>query len=117
MAWEPGMLRLTIQSAFCKFVSMSDYAAAAQVADVCPDAFISPGLRGWRAAVRGSLNPEQAVEIAEHAAEGWLHAQRRYRERTFRIMHLNIMVDWILRNGLMSALREALNESEIPIID
>jgi hypothetical protein len=68
MGWNPGSVRLTIQSAFHKFVSMSDYAAAARVADACPDAFISPGLRGWRAAVRGSLNPDQAVERFREAA-------------------------------------------------
>ena len=64
----PESVRLTIQSAFHKFVSMSDYAAADQVANSCPDAFISPGLRGWRAAVRGSLSPDQAVERFREAA-------------------------------------------------
>ena len=68
IGWDPGSLRLTIQSAFHKFVSMSDYAAAAQVAESYPDAFVSPGLRGWRAAVRGSLNPDQAVEHFREAA-------------------------------------------------
>jgi hypothetical protein len=47
---------------------MSDYAAADQVADSCPDAFISPGLRGWRAAVRGSLNSDHAVQYFREAA-------------------------------------------------
>jgi len=61
-------IRLTIQSAFQKFVSMSDYAAADQVANSCPDAFVAPGLRGWRSAVRGSLNPDQAVERFREAA-------------------------------------------------
>jgi len=68
IGWSPGSLRLTIQSAFHNFVSMSDYAAAARVADSCPDSFISPGLRGWRAAIRGSLNPDQAVERYREAA-------------------------------------------------
>jgi|SRR5580693_1523230 hypothetical protein len=29
----------------------------------------------------------------------------------------NVVVDWILRNGLISALREALDEFEVPVID
>ena len=56
-------------------------------------------------------------EPAERAADGWLGVQRQYRERTFRIMHLNAMVVWILRNGLVSALREALDEFGIRIMD
>jgi hypothetical protein len=68
MGWGSEAIRLTIQSAFHRFVSMSDYAAADQVADSCPDAFISPGLRGWRAAVRGSLNSDHAVQYFREAA-------------------------------------------------
>lgn len=68
MGWDLESVRLTVQSAFHKLVSMSDYAAADQVANSCPDAFISPGLRGWRAAVRGSLNPDHAVEYFREAA-------------------------------------------------
>jgi hypothetical protein len=72
IGWSPESVRLTVQSAFHKFVSMSDYAAADQVALSCPDAFASPGLRGWRAAVRGSLNPDQAVERFREAATEFL---------------------------------------------
>ncbi len=61
-------LVLTIPSAFRLFVYGSDYFAADTVARACPEAFTSYGLRGWKAAVAGFLNPAQALERFTEAA-------------------------------------------------
>lgn len=62
-------LTLTMSSAFSLFVRGGDYAAANAVADACPEAFTSHGLRGWRAAVSGYLTPGQAAELFTEAAD------------------------------------------------
>jgi len=64
----PGGFSLTIPSAFHLFVRLSDWAAADEVARVEPTAFSSPGLRGWRAAVRGLLDTGSAAEAFDEAA-------------------------------------------------
>jgi hypothetical protein len=69
---SPGseQLTITVESAFRYFIDSGDYVAAAAVASECPDAFTTPGLRGWRAAVAGLLNQDAAVDrFAEAAAE------------------------------------------------
>jgi hypothetical protein len=64
-----GSLILHISSAFDIFVRSGDYLAADSIAQTCPEAFTSFGLRGWRAAVAGFLHPEQAVERFSEAAD------------------------------------------------
>ena len=61
-------LTLTMSSAFSLLVRGGDYTAANAVADACPEAFTSHGLRGWRAAVSGYLTPGQAAELFTEAA-------------------------------------------------
>ncbi len=63
-----GGFSLTIPSAFHLFVRLSDWAAADEVARAEPTAFSSPGLRGWRAAVRGLLDSGSAAEAFDEAA-------------------------------------------------
>ena len=62
-------VELMMPSAFRLFVRGGDYVAADSVARACPEAFTTPGLRGWRAAVSGYLAPAQAVERFTEAAE------------------------------------------------
>jgi hypothetical protein len=68
MGWTNDTVTLTVQSAFQRFVTVSDYEAANTIAESCPDAFTTPGLRGWRAAVQGLLRPIEAVERFDEAA-------------------------------------------------
>lgn len=68
MGWTEDTVTLTIQSAFQRFVAISDYDAADTVAQSCPDAFTSPGLQGWRTAIQGLLRPAEAVEHFNEAA-------------------------------------------------
>jgi hypothetical protein len=65
----PASVVLMMPSAFRLFVRGGDYVAADSVARSCPEAFTSHGPRGWRAAVSGYLEPEQAVERFTEAAE------------------------------------------------
>lgn len=46
MGWTDDTVTITIQSAFQRFVAVSDYEAANTIAVSCPDAFTTPGLRG-----------------------------------------------------------------------
>ncbi len=57
-----GYLAMEIPSAFTLFKNAGDYEAAQTVAAMCPEAFTSHGLRGWRTAIAGLLNPDEAVE-------------------------------------------------------
>lgn len=50
----------------------------------------------------------------EPAVHGWLAEQRDDHKRSFIIMHLDRIPDWILRNGLINELRSALQELELP---
>jgi hypothetical protein len=59
---------LNVPSAFHLFVRGSDYFAADAVAQACPEGFTSHGLLGWKAAVAGFLNPDQAAERFSEAA-------------------------------------------------
>ena len=67
--WGPEGLTFTIPSAFHLFVRLDDWVAADEVAKLQESAFTSPGLRGWRTAVSGLLDPDQAVERFADAAE------------------------------------------------
>jgi hypothetical protein len=82
-AFGVGSLVLNIESAFRILVRVGDYFAADSVARKCPEAFTSYGLRGWRAAVAGFLNPEQAVERFSEAADEF--AQDTHDEETFKV--------------------------------
>jgi len=64
-----GSITLTVPSAFGLYISCCDYQAADSLSRTCPDGFTSPGVRGWRAAVRGCLAPDQSVELFTEAAE------------------------------------------------
>jgi hypothetical protein len=65
-----GRLTFSVESAFRYLIDSGDYTAADTIANQCPQAFTTPGLRGWRAAVIGLLNGDVAVErFAEAAAE------------------------------------------------
>jgi len=52
----------------------------------------------------------------EPVVEGWLKEQRDDHHRSFRIMHLDEIVSWILRGGLVNELRQALVELDIPVL-
>jgi hypothetical protein len=69
IAFGVGSLVLDIESAFRTLVREGDYFAAYSVARKCPEGFTSYGLRGWKAAVAGFLDPEQAVERFSEAAD------------------------------------------------
>jgi len=83
IAFGLGSLVLNIESAFRTLVRVGDYVAADSVARKCPEAFMSFGLRGWRAAVAGFLNPEQAVERFSEAADEF--ARDTHDEERFKV--------------------------------
>jgi len=63
-------LTLYIESAFRYFIDSGDYVAANGIASQCPEAFTTPGLRGWRAALVGLLSQDEAANrFAEAATE------------------------------------------------
>lgn len=67
-ASDPGLICTSFPSAFRLFVMLTDYQAAHQIAERFPDAFSTPGLRGWKSAVRGFVVPHEAPErFAESA--------------------------------------------------
>lgn len=72
-AWDPEtwgnvLVTFRLPSAFSLFISGGDYRGADAVIERCPQAFTTPELRGWKAAVRGFLNPEEAPERFREAA-------------------------------------------------
>jgi len=52
----------------------------------------------------------------EPVVDGWLKEQRDDHHRSFRIMHLDEIVTWIVRGGLINELRQALAELDIPVL-
>jgi hypothetical protein len=64
-------LAVSLPSAFKLFISLNDYRGAQQVAELCPNAFDTPGLKGWRFAVRGFLEPDVAAEMFSNAADAF----------------------------------------------
>lgn len=62
-------IKLGLESAFTIFIKAGDYRAAANIAEMAPDVFTTPGLRGWRAAVHGFLDSDQDVEWFSEAAD------------------------------------------------
>ncbi len=66
-----GRVSVTIRSAFQLLVALGDYQGAQRVVDRCPQAFQTPGLRGWKFAVRGFASPDEAVELFTAAANAF----------------------------------------------
>ena len=66
-----GRVSITIPSAFQLLVSLGDYQGAQSAVDRCPQAFQTPGLRGWKFAVRGFVTPGEAVELFATAANAF----------------------------------------------
>lgn len=60
----------------------------------------------------GHLNTNVEPSVA-----GWLEEQSRDHNRTFKIMHLDLIIDWITRKGLITELRRGLTELNIPIAE
>jgi hypothetical protein len=63
-----GDLFLNIPSAFHLFVQDGDWQAAKEVITLRPTAFITPGLRGWRAVTLAQFEPDNAVSRFDEAA-------------------------------------------------
>jgi hypothetical protein len=63
--------RFNLPSAFQVFRYEADYDAARSIIEACPDAFTTPGLRGWRAGVLGTLDPSVAPERFAEAADAF----------------------------------------------
>jgi hypothetical protein len=53
----------------------------------------------------------------EPVVDKWLAEQKRAYGRSCLIMHLDMIVDWIMRKGLLVELRRALDELDIPIVN
>jgi len=70
--YSKQVMKFNLPSAFHIFVNLCDYQGGEKIIELCPDAFISPGLRGWKAAVRGFSNPELAPEMFEEAGNAFL---------------------------------------------
>ena len=52
----------------------------------------------------------------EPVVDKWLAEQERAYGRSFLIMHLDLIVDWIMRKGLLAELRRALEELGVSIV-
>jgi hypothetical protein len=63
-----GVVSISFPSAFRLFVRLTDYQAANDIVERFPHAFSTPGLRGWKAAVRGFVAHQEAPERFEEAA-------------------------------------------------
>ena len=75
-------MTLGVVSAFRYYIDSGDYVAAGSIASQCPEAFTTPGLRGWRAGVSGFLNQGSAVAtFADAAAELALDLPTEARQR------------------------------------
>jgi len=55
-------------------------------------------------------------EYVEPVVKGWLKEQREDHHRSYRMMHLDEIVTWIVRGGLINELRQALAELDIPVL-
>jgi hypothetical protein len=78
------LVTFQLPPAFSLFISGGDYRGAAAVIERCPQAFTTPELRGWKAAVRGFLNPEEAPERFREAAAAFAEDTRPSREDLIR---------------------------------
>jgi len=59
----------------------------------------------------GHLKPS-----VEPVVEGWLRDQLNDHGRSYRIMHLDELVSWIVQNSLMNVLRSACAEVDVPVL-
>jgi hypothetical protein len=66
-----GQVSFGMFSAFRLLIAFGDFAGAHEIADRCPDAFTTPGLKGWRFAIQGFLNPKDPVEPFALAADAF----------------------------------------------
>jgi hypothetical protein len=62
---------LPVPSAFRLFVQDSDWQAAHEIILKQPDAFTTPGLRGWRAVTLANIYPEEAVARFDEASDAF----------------------------------------------
>lgn len=69
--WGPEVIEIRVPSAFQLFIALGDYHGAYKVGKLCPDAFTTPALRGWRSAVRGFVESNRAAESFREAAEAF----------------------------------------------
>lgn len=83
-AWGNVLVTFQLPPAFGLFISGGDYRGAEAVIERCPQAFTTPELRGWKAAVRGFLNPEEAPERFREAAAAFAEDTRPSREELMR---------------------------------
>ena len=74
--WGNGVVAFSIPSAFNLFLGAADYQGANAVIERCPEAFTTPQLRGWKAAVQGFLNPQEAPERFQEAANAFAEDTR-----------------------------------------
>jgi hypothetical protein len=62
---------LNIPSAFHLFASNAEWQAANEIVTLRGDAFTSPGLKGWRAVTLANVNPTDAIELFDAAADAF----------------------------------------------
>jgi hypothetical protein len=70
-SWSQRTVRISLPSAFELFIALGDYQGAYTVIERCPDAFTTPGLRGWKAAVQGFVRPDESPERFAEAADAF----------------------------------------------
>ncbi len=63
-----SLVRINVPAAFQCYLRLADYVGAQMVVELCPEAFNSASLLGWKAVVRGHVWPEDAVEAFQEAA-------------------------------------------------
>jgi hypothetical protein len=64
-------ISISIPSAFDLLVALGDYQGARNIIEICPNGFVTPGLRGRKSAVNGFVNPVTAVEHFRMASKAF----------------------------------------------
>jgi hypothetical protein len=118
-SWSTEKVIIHLPSAFHLFIALADYEGAQKVIENCPNAFTSPGLKGWKAAVRGFLNPDEAPEMFKEAGDAFSTDTEPTREElmarggTWSSINIDLWSKYFhSRSALAAAVREPIRVRE-----
>jgi len=113
------IIRISMPSAFKLLISLGDYQGAATVINTCPDAFTTPGLRGWKAAVQGFVHTEEAPNHFAEAADAFADDVQPSNEEliqrgSWSAMNIDLMAKYFRsRSALATVIREPERAKEL----
>ena len=73
---------------------------------------VEPTVRQGVLVFNGHVNPH-----TEPVVEGWLQEQHRDHQRSYELMHLDALVNWIFSQNLLNELRAALRELGVSVVE